>query len=87
MIVMPLFNDQYDNAQRLAETGLGVRLDPYRFNDHELVDAVNQLLQDAVLHEKLASAAQRIQSSKTHNELCDRIEQLMIKKSAKKHDK
>jgi UDP:flavonoid glycosyltransferase YjiC (YdhE family) len=31
MIVLPLFWDQYDNAQRVHELGLGSRLDTYRF--------------------------------------------------------
>ena len=36
MIVLPLFWDQYDNAQRVDELGLGVRLDTYAFEDDEL---------------------------------------------------
>ena len=31
MIVLPLFWDQYDNAQRMHELGLGVRLETYAF--------------------------------------------------------
>ena len=31
MIVLPLFWDQYDNAQRVDETGFGVRLPTYAF--------------------------------------------------------
>ena len=33
MIVLPIFWDQYDNAQRVHETGFGVRLDTYGFAD------------------------------------------------------
>ena len=36
MIVLPLFWDQYDNAQRVDETGFGVRLPTYAFEDAEL---------------------------------------------------
>ena len=33
MIVLPLFWDQYDNAQRMDELGFGVRLETYAFTD------------------------------------------------------
>ena len=33
MIVLPLFWDQYDNAQRVDELGFGVRLDTYAFEE------------------------------------------------------
>ena len=44
MIVLPLFWDQYDNAQRVDELGFGVRLDTYAFEDRELREAVDRLL-------------------------------------------
>ncbi len=46
MIVLPLFWDQYDNAQRVAELGLGARLDTYGFTDAQMHDAVSRLLAD-----------------------------------------
>ncbi|HEX9063815.1 MAG TPA: nucleotide disphospho-sugar-binding domain-containing protein [Streptosporangiaceae bacterium] len=63
MIVLPLFWDQYDNAQRVHELGLGVRLDTYGFADHELTSAVTRLLGDDALHARMAAAAGRIQAS------------------------
>ena len=45
-IVAPLFWDQYDNAQRMHETGFGHRLPSYTFEDEELLGAVERLLAD-----------------------------------------
>jgi UDP:flavonoid glycosyltransferase YjiC (YdhE family) len=61
MIVLPLFWDQYDNAQRMHELGLGVRLDSYRFTDAELLGSLDRLLGDTELHARLAWAAAAIQ--------------------------
>jgi UDP:flavonoid glycosyltransferase YjiC (YdhE family) len=61
MIVLPLFWDQYDNAQRMHELGLGVRLDPYRFTDADLHGALSRLLGDTALRARLAGWAAVIQ--------------------------
>jgi MGT family glycosyltransferase len=61
MVLLPLFWDQYDNAQRVHETGFGVRLDTYHFADHELIDAVNSLLHNAELHTTMQANAAIIQ--------------------------
>jgi MGT family glycosyltransferase len=62
MIALPLFWDQYDNAQRVHETGHGVRLSTYTFSDEELLDAVERLLSDTALHERMAAVAARVQA-------------------------
>jgi UDP:flavonoid glycosyltransferase YjiC (YdhE family) len=61
MILLPLFWDQYDNAQRMHELGLGVRLDTYRFTDGEMTAALGRLLADQSRHARLARAAAQIQ--------------------------
>jgi MGT family glycosyltransferase len=53
MIVLPLFWDQYDNAQRVHETGFGLRLPTYTFADEELTGAVEQLLADTALRARM----------------------------------
>ena len=45
-IVLPLFWDQYDNAQRIDECGFGVRLSTYEFSDEELHTAIERLSSD-----------------------------------------
>ena len=60
-IVLPLFWDQYDNAQRMQELGLGMRLDTYRFADAEMRAALGRLLNDSGLRERLAEAKATIQ--------------------------
>jgi MGT family glycosyltransferase len=60
MIVLPLFWDQHDNAQRVAESGLGVRLPTYEFADEQLQDAIDRLLASPNL--VLEEAAARLQA-------------------------
>ena len=55
LVVLPLFWDQYDNAQRVAETGFGLRLDTYRVTGDELRGAVQRLLSDGALRERAAT--------------------------------
>ena len=61
MIVLPLFWDRCDNAQRVDELGLGVRLGTYGFAASELHAALDRLLGDSALHARLASGANQIQ--------------------------
>jgi MGT family glycosyltransferase len=60
MVVLPLFWDQYDNAQRVHELGYGVRLDTYRFTDDELLDSVDRLLDNHALRARMASIGEAI---------------------------
>ncbi|MEJ7697397.1 MAG: nucleotide disphospho-sugar-binding domain-containing protein [Candidatus Limnocylindrales bacterium] len=66
MIVLPLFWDQVDNAQRVDETGLGRRLSTYGFRDEELTDAIDELLADEPLAARLAAMSARIKASNGH---------------------
>ncbi|MCK2221564.1 glycosyltransferase [Actinomadura sp. ATCC 31491] len=76
MIVLPLFWDQYDNAQRVSETGYGVRLSTYTFTDEELTGAIARLLGDAGLRERLAAAGAEIRRRDGLRKAADLIEQL-----------
>jgi MGT family glycosyltransferase len=75
MVVLPLFWDQYDNAQRVHELGLGVRLGTYEFADHELRGALDRLLTDTALRRRLAGAAVTIQEHDGLRQAAGLIEQ------------
>ena len=62
LIVLPLFWDQYENAQRIAELGFGVRLNTYGFADAELTDAVDKILADTELRSRLAEIGEKIRA-------------------------
>jgi UDP:flavonoid glycosyltransferase YjiC (YdhE family) len=63
MVALPLFWDQYDNAQRVAETGFGIRLPTYEFEDGELLGAIDRLAADEALRGRMAGIAARVQGS------------------------
>jgi MGT family glycosyltransferase len=62
MIGLPLFWDQYDNAQRLRETGFGERLPTYDWTDEQLVGAVDRLLADDALRTRMATVAAEVRA-------------------------
>ena len=74
MIVLPLFWDQYDNAQRIDELGFGVRLATYDFVDEELTTAVDGLLEDEVLRASLDALGDRIRDADGTGRAADLIE-------------
>ncbi|MFB4281161.1 MULTISPECIES: glycosyltransferase [unclassified Nonomuraea] len=76
MILLPLFWDQYDNAQRVDELGYGVRLSTYTFTDEELTGAVARLLGDTELRAGLAAAGEEIRRRDGLRKAADLIEQL-----------
>jgi MGT family glycosyltransferase len=76
MIVLPLFWDQVDNAQRVDETGFGRRLATYDFADGELTGAIDSLLTDAALADRLAVMSRRIQASSGTVRAADLIERV-----------
>ena len=74
MIVLPLFWDQVDNAQRIDEMGFGRRLATYHFRDEELTDAIDELLADAALKSRLAAISARSKASAGTIRAADLIE-------------
>jgi MGT family glycosyltransferase len=53
MVLLPLFWDQYDNAQRMHELGFGIRLATYEVAPRELNSAVETLVRDTARRARL----------------------------------
>jgi UDP:flavonoid glycosyltransferase YjiC (YdhE family) len=78
MVVLPLFWDQVDNAQRVEEIGFGRRLSTYAFRDEELTDAIDELLADPALASRLAAMSSRIKASSGTVRAADLIERVAM---------
>lgn len=78
MLVLPIFWDQHDNAQRVAETGFGVRLPTYTFSDEQLERALSTLLSDSALRARIGAAGERLRHRSGTVRAADLIEQLAI---------
>jgi UDP:flavonoid glycosyltransferase YjiC (YdhE family) len=76
MVVLPLFWDQHDNAQRIDELGLGKRLATYEWEAEELRGAIDGLLADGALRKRLTEVSTRIQAADGRTRAADLIERL-----------
>jgi UDP:flavonoid glycosyltransferase YjiC (YdhE family) len=63
MVLLPLFWDQHDNAQRMDELGLGVRLPTFEFEDAQLGEALERLMGDDALSARLGEMGSRLQAN------------------------
>ena len=61
MVLLPLFWDQYDNAQRMDELGYGVRLATYTFTDGDMRAALDAVL-GAELQARLRWVGERVRA-------------------------
>jgi len=77
MVVLPIFWDQHDNAQRIDETGFGKRLDTYRHSPEELTGAIERLLGDKAPAARLAQTSERLQTVPGTEKAADLIEQVV----------
>lgn len=62
-LIMPYCWDGHDNATRIQETGHGLKLDRYEWTDDEFAGAIERLLTDAAMHERLAATSAHMQAA------------------------
>jgi MGT family glycosyltransferase len=76
MVVLPLFWDQYDNAQRMQDLGFGMRLETYSFAADEMRSAIDRLLSDNEGRTRMQSNGATIRARDGKRQAADLIEQL-----------
>jgi MGT family glycosyltransferase len=79
MIVLPIFWDQHDNAQRVHETLYGLHLPTYSFEEAAMVGAIDRLLADESLRRRMAASSARLRSQPGTVRAADLIERLAAK--------
>jgi MGT family glycosyltransferase len=78
MVLLPIFWDQHDNAQRMDETGFGIRLPTYSFGDGDLPAAIDRLLSDSDLAARLDGISTRLQASPGNERAAELIERVAV---------
>ena len=76
VLILPLFGDQLDNAQRVKETGLGLGLNPFHCTEEQLLNAVDTLVNDQALAQRMERIGKRIRASEDKKIVSDKIEQI-----------
>jgi MGT family glycosyltransferase len=76
MLVLPIFWDQHDNAQRVDERGYGIRLPTYSFSDDELATALSRVLADDSMGRRAAAAGERLRKRPGTSMAADLIERV-----------
>jgi MGT family glycosyltransferase len=76
MVALPIFWDQHDNAQRVHETGYGIRLPTYSYAPEQLVAAVDRVLTDEALRARCRGAGERLRGRSGPTFAADMIERV-----------
>jgi UDP:flavonoid glycosyltransferase YjiC (YdhE family) len=78
-IVCPLFGDQFDNATRMQEKGLGIRLDPYNCSKEELHQAIETMLNKNDVKDRMLAASERMRKPETRTKAIKLVSDMVAK--------
>jgi len=78
VIVLPIFTDQYDDGQRVYDKEFGLTLNAYQCSESELLNAIESLLNNKELNERLRNISKRIQTDNSLAKLSEIIKKLII---------
>ena len=81
LIVLPNFSDQFDNAQRIEDLKLGKRLDLFKCSRDDLLGAVDGVLADQDLIQRVKSIGEQMRKRDEMSKLSNILSDLIDKKS------
>ncbi|NP_001310044.1 uncharacterized UDP-glucosyltransferase YjiC-like [Tetranychus urticae] len=73
-IVLPLFADQHDNGRRAEDKKIGRSFRPHHVTEDELLSAIDELLNDKELHDRVTKIGENIRNSKSIEDFNNKIE-------------
>ncbi|RWS09188.1 glycosyl transferase-like protein [Dinothrombium tinctorium] len=76
MIILPIFMDQHDNAQRAVEMKIGIKLNPFTVEEHVLLEAIDKLVNDASVAERINKISELMRKSSSMDLVIERIERI-----------
>lgn len=79
MIIMPFVVDQHDNGRRVEDLGIGRCFNPWKVTGQELVEAINSILRDSQLNEKMRKIGERVRSTSRHEDLNEKLSEMVSK--------
>lgn len=83
LIVLPFFFDQFDNAQRVVDCGIGRRLDTWKLDNVSLLKAIDETLADTEMQTKISAISKSMQSADSGKRAVKMIEEFVGKLKAK----
>ena len=80
-LIMPFCWDGLDNATRVHETGYGLRLPRYEWNDEEFTGTIERLLRDVPMKERLSRISAHMRSEDGRRKAAQLIDELLSRES------
>lgn len=77
LIVMPVNFDQPDAAQRIHDCGFGIRINPFKCEEEELLKSIDSLLSDEDLKKRMTEISARLGAIKYHEIAVNELERLL----------
>ncbi|XP_053212869.1 oleandomycin glycosyltransferase-like [Panonychus citri] len=79
LIVIPYFFDQFDNAQRVVDCGIGRRLNPWDLDEKNVLATIEETLNNHEMSKKIEEIAASMRSNKTREKAVKIIEDFIEK--------